>query len=313
MAETGQSKRGAAEDASPDPDPSGPAAPAHPATAPLAPGLYLAATPIGAAADVTLRALDALRRCDVIAAEDTRRAQKLMSLHGVPRGGRPIIPYHDHNGGAQRPKLLARIEAGESVVCISDAGTPLIADPGWRLAREAIDRGLGVTALPGASALLAALTISGLPTNRFLFGGFLPPKQSARRKDLATLASTPATLVFYESARRLGAALADMAETLGADREAAVCRELTKLHEEARRDTLGGLAETYAKAPPKGEIVICVGPPLAEAPSDASVDEALTRALGAMRVRDAASEVAAALGLPRREVYARALALAERR
>ncbi len=199
-------------------------------------GLYLVATPIGASQDITLRALDALRRADVIAAEDTRRAQKLMSIHGVPRAGRPLIPYHDHSGDAARGGLLKRIAEGRSIVCVSDAGTPLIADPGWKLAREAIDQNLPVVALPGASALLAALCVSGLPTDRFLFGGFPPPKQAARRTEFTELAALKATLVFYESPRRLAACLADMAETLGADRPAAVCRELTKLYEETAEE-----------------------------------------------------------------------------
>lgn len=276
---------------------------------PLAPGLYLAATPIGSADDVTLRALDALARADVIAAEDTRRARKLMTLHGIELRGRPVIPYHDHNGAGQRPRLLARIEAGESVVCVSDAGTPLIADPGWRLAKDAIEKGLAVSALPGASALLAALTISGLPTDRFLFAGFPPPKQAARRKELADLANVPATLVFYESPRRLGALLADMAAILGDAREAAVCRELTKRHEEAQRGSLADLAERYAGPPPKGEIVVCVGPPLAAAPDAETLDAAVIKALETMSARDAAKTVSAALGLPRKEVYTRALAL----
>ena len=273
------------------------------------PGLYLAATPIGAAGDLTLRALDALTRADVIAAEDTRRTQQLMAIHGIDRAGRRLVPYHDHNGAAQRPKLLARIAAGESVVCVSDAGTPMVADPGWRLARAAIDEGLTVTALPGASALLAALTISGLPTDRFMFAGFLPPKQAARRKELAALATVPATLVFYESPRRLGAALADMAEALGGSRDAAVCRELTKLHEEARRGTLAELAEVYAGDPPRGEIVICVGPPEETAPEASDIEAALAEALKTMGVRDAAKAVAAATGAPRRDLYQRALAL----
>lgn len=284
---------------------------AEPGAAALPPGLYLAATPIGAAADVTLRALDALARADVIAAEDTRRAKKLMTLHGVSRAGRPIVPYHDHNGAAQRPRLLARVAAGESVVCVSDAGTPLVADPGWKLAKEAIAQGLSVFALPGASALLAALTVAGLPTDRFMFAGFPPPKQAARRADLAALATVPATLVFYESARRLGPALADMAEALGPDREAAVCRELTKLHEETRRGALGDLAEAFSGPPPKGEIVICVGPPEAPEPGQDELDDALRTALKSDRLSDAARDVAATLGLPKRVVYARALTLSE--
>lgn len=272
-------------------------------------GLYLVATPIGAAQDVTLRALDALRRADAIAAEDTRRAAKLMSLHGVPRAGRPLIPYHDHNGAEARPGLLARIEAGEAVACVSDAGTPLIADPGWRLAREAIDRDLPVFAVPGASALLAALSVAGLPTDRFMFAGFPPPKQAARRTALAELAAVPGTLVFYESPRRLADFLADAAAIFG-DRPAAVCRELTKLHEETRRGGLSALAAHYAAAgPPKGEIVVCVGPPAPREATAEDLDDALAEALTRLRTKDAAKEVAERLGLPRREVYARALAL----
>lgn len=299
MTRNRQSKR------APDADSGGVETPGFP------PGLYLAATPIGAAGDVTLRALEALAQADVIAAEDTRRAAKLMAIHGIARAGRPMIAYHDHNGAAVRPGLLARIEAGQSVVCVSDAGTPLIADPGWKLAEEAIARGLKVVALPGASALLAALSVAGLPTDRFMFAGFPPPKSAARRVDLAALKTVPATLVFYESPRRLGALLADMAAVFGPDRRGAVCRELTKLHEEVRRDTLGALAAAYAGAPPKGEIVVCVGPPAPEAAGAEETDAALRAALSDMGVRDAATAVAGALGLPRRAVYARALALAK--
>lgn len=280
------------------------------ADAALGPGLYLAATPIGAAQDISLRALDALRRADVIAAEDTRRVLKLMSIHGVARAGRPVIAYHDHSGDGAREGLLSRLAEGLSVVCVSDAGTPLIADPGWKLARAAIDADLPVIALPGASALLAALCVSGLPTDRFFFGGFPPPKQAGRLAEFAELASLRATLVFYESPRRLAACLADMAEAFGADRPAAVCRELTKLYEETRRGALGDLAAQYQDAgPPKGEIVILIGPPTKVAVDEADIDAALMAALKTMRVKDAAKEVASRLGLPRREVYQRALAL----
>jgi 16S rRNA (cytidine1402-2'-O)-methyltransferase len=274
-------------------------------------GLYLAATPIGAVQDLTFRAKDALERAHAIAAEDTRRAQKLMTLHGIARAGRPLIPYHDHNGAQSRPGLIARIEAGESVVCISDAGTPLIADPGWRLAQDVIAAGLPVFSLPGASALLAALTVAGLPTDRFMFCGFLPPKQAARRANLSDLASVPGTLVFYESPRRLAASLADMTLALG-NRPAAMCRELTKLYEEVRRDSLSALTEHYeAAGPPKGEIVIVVGPPLPSTTTDADIDAALRLALQDLRVKDAAKTVASALKLSRKDVYARALVLKE--
>ncbi|WP_290749638.1 16S rRNA (cytidine(1402)-2'-O)-methyltransferase [Amaricoccus sp.] len=277
--------------------------------------MHLVATPIGAARDVTLRALDILAGADILAAEDTRRARKLLDIHGVRRDARTILPYHDHNGAAMRPRLLAALAEGKSVALVSDAGTPLVADPGWRLARAAIDAGLPVTAAPGASALLAALSVAGLPTDRFLFAGFPPPRASARARALAELGAVPATLVFYESPRRLAASLAAMADALGPDRPAAVCRELTKRFEETRRDSLGALAAAYAAAPePKGEIVVVVGPPPADAGvGEDAIDAALAEALAAGSVKDAAATVAARLGLPRREVYARALALAAAR
>lgn len=295
----------------PDDAEAGPWAPGAGRPAGLAPGLYLVSTPIGAARDVSLRALDVLAAADLVAAEDTRRARKLLDIHGVRRNPRTILPYHDHNGAAMRPRLLAALAEGRSVALVSDAGTPLVADPGWRLARAAIDAGLPVTAAPGASALLAALAVAGLPTDRFLFAGFPPPRSGARRRFLAELAATPATLVFYESPRRLAASLADMAATLGAARAAAVCRELTKRFEEVRRAGLGALAADYAAGPePRGEIVVVVGPPVAEAPGAEALDAALAAALAEASLKDAAAAVAARLGLPRREVYARALALA---
>jgi 16S rRNA (cytidine1402-2'-O)-methyltransferase len=278
----------------------------------LAPGLYLVATPIGAARDVTLRALDVLKGADLIAAEDTRQARKLLEIHGIRREARTILPYHDHNGAAQRPRLLAALEEGRSVALVSDAGTPLVADPGYRLAVEAIAAGHALRAVPGASALLAALAVAGLPTDRFLFAGFLPPRDAARARVLGELAPVPATLVFYESPRRLAASLAAMAAALGAERRAAVCRELTKRFEEVRRGTLAALAaEQAASMVPKGEIVVVVGPPLPAAVGAEALDAALNAALAAGSVKDAAAEVAAALGLPRRAVYARALELAK--
>jgi 16S rRNA (cytidine1402-2'-O)-methyltransferase len=281
------------------------------ALARLAPGLYLVSTPIGAARDITLRALDILESADILAAEDTRTARKLMDIHGVKRDRRAILPYHDHNGAAQRPRLLAALAEGKSVALVSDAGTPLIADPGFKIAAEAIAAGHAVVAAPGASALLAALSVAGLPTDRFLGGGFLPPKDMARRKALAALAAVPATLVFYESPRRLAATLAAMADALGAERPAAVCRELTKRFEETRRGTLGALAAEYgAEDAPKGEIVVVVGPPLETEVAEEDLDAALAAALDGASVKDAATEVAARLGLPRRQVYARALELA---
>ena len=276
----------------------------------LAPGLYVVATPIGAARDVTLRALDILAAADVLAAEDTRETRRLLEIHGVRRTPRTILPYHDHNGAVQRPRLLAALAEGQSVALVSDAGTPLVADPGYRLVVEAIAAGHRVVAAPGASALLAALAVAGLPTDRFLFAGFLPPRDAARRRALAELAEVPATLVFYESPRRLAASLGAMAVTLGAGRPAAVCRELTKRFEEVRRGTLAALAAEYAGvAAPKGEIVVVVGPPLPRAVGVEALEGALAAALAEMSVKDAAAAVAARLGLPRREVYARALAM----
>jgi len=275
---------------------------------PLAPGLYVVATPIGNARDITLRALDVLAAADVLAAEDTRTARKLMDIHGIRRAG-PVVAYHDHNGPAQRPRLLADLDAGRSVALVSEAGSPLVADPGYRLVRAAADAGHPVRAVPGASALPAALAVAGLPTDRVLFAGFLPTRAAGRRSALAELAAVPASLVFYESPRRLAATLAAMAEVLG-DRPAAVCRELTKRFEEVRRGGLAQLARDAAAAPaPRGEVVVVVGPPEATAPGNDELDAALRRALASSSVRDAAAEVAAALGLPRRQVYVRALEL----
>jgi 16S rRNA (cytidine1402-2'-O)-methyltransferase len=284
------------------------------ASPPLEPGLYLVATPIGNAADVTLRALNVLSRADVIAAEDTRETRKLMEMHGIALAGRPMVSYHDRNGAARRPQILAWLRDGKSVAYCSDAGTPLVADPGYRLAEAAVAEGLGLTAIPGASAVLAALSLAGLPTDRFLFAGFLPPKRGARKKVLDELAAVPATLIFYESPRRLAAALADMAESLGSARPAAVARELTKKFEQVRRAPLGELAGQYAaEDAPRGEVVVLIGPPdpaLALAASAASLDDELTAARATLSVKDAARDVATRLGLPRREVYARALELA---
>lgn len=279
---------------------------------PLSPGLYLVATPIGTADDITLRALRILAEADMLAAEDTRTARHLMEIHGVALGGRPLVPYHDHNGAQARPRLLAALAAGQSVAYVSDAGTPLIADPGYKLAAEAIAAGHPVTAAPGASALLSALSVAGLPTDRFFFAGFLPPKQAARRAALGGFAQIPGTLVFYESPRRLAACLADMSATLG-NRPAAVCRELTKKFEEVRRAPLAALAEAYAgEPPPKGEVVIVTGPPEGAAASAEALDTALETALRDNSLKDAARLVAEATGLPRKQVYARALELAAR-
>ena len=279
------------------------------AHAALAPGLYLVATPIGNLADISLRALDVLAKVDLIACEDTRTTRKLLAAHGIAAR---LTAYHDHNAARVRPKLMARLECGEAVALVSDAGTPLISDPGYKLVAAAAEANVTVTAVPGASAGLAALTVSGLPSDRFLFAGFLPNKSGARRRALAELAPVPASLVIYESARRLPAALADMAEVLG-PRPAAVARELTKLHEEVRRGTLAALAEHYqAAGPPKGEVVVVIGPPgpdAATAPDAEALDARLRAAFRHASLRDAVAAVAEASGLPRRQVYARALEL----
>ena len=271
-------------------------------------GLHLVATPIGNLRDVTLRALETLASADIIACEDTRITRRLTEHYGI---NTPLTPYHEHNAGAARPKLLARIAAGSSIALVSDAGTPLISDPGFKLVRAAREAGLAVTALPGPSAALAALTMAGLPTDRFFFEGFLPVKTGQRRARIAELSRIPATLIFYESGPRLVRALADLASGLG-PREAAVCRELTKLHEEVRRGDLPGLARAYEYgAETRGEIVIVVAPPPADAaqPDAGELDALLRRALERVSMKDAVSEVAAATGLPRREIYQRALAL----
>ncbi len=282
------------------------------AVAPLALGLHLVATPIGNAADITLRALDVLARADVLAAEDTRTLRKLMDIHGVVLRGRPMIAYHDHSSPSDRARILARIADGQSVAYVSEAGTPLVADPGYRLAADAIESGLPVTAAPGASAALTALSISGLPSDRFLFAGFPPNKSAARQREFADLATVRATLIFYESPRRLAGSLSDMAEALGPDRAACVARELTKRFEEARRGTISELAAAYAEdGPPKGEVVVLIGPPQKVEASPEAIDEALAEALKTMRTKDAAKAVSDALGASRHEVYQRALGFKE--
>jgi 16S rRNA (cytidine1402-2'-O)-methyltransferase len=276
----------------------------------LAPGLYLVATPIGNLADITLRALETLAAADLIACEDTRVTARLLDRYGIKT---PLTPYHDHNAAAARPKILARIRDGGAVALVSDAGTPLISDPGYRLVRAAQDADAAVTALPGASAVLTALGVAGLPTDRFFFEGFLPPKDIARRKRIAELARLPATLVLFETGPRVAAALAALAAELG-DRTAAICRELTKLHEEVRRGGLAELARHYAEGgETRGEFVLVIAPPQAPAPSAADVDELLREALRSQSLKDAVGAVAAATGEPRQQVYRRALALAQER
>ncbi len=274
----------------------------------LAPGLYLTATPIGNLADITLRALEVLGAADVIACEDTRVTGRLLARYGIRT---PMLSYHEHNAARVRPRLLERLGRGEAVALVSDAGTPLVSDPGYRLVRAAIEAGVQITAVPGPTSVIAALSLAGLPTDRFFFAGFLPPRAAARRRALGELTAVEATLVFLESPRRLAASLADMVAVLG-PRAAAVARELTKRFEEVRRASLAELARHYADAgPPKGEVVVVVGPARRAAAEPAEVDAMLRRALETMSSRDAAAEVAAASGLSRRLVYARTLALAK--
>jgi 16S rRNA (cytidine1402-2'-O)-methyltransferase len=267
--------------------------------APLAGGLYLVATPIGNLGDITLRALAVLARADVIYCEDTRHSRTL-AAHFRLRA--PLKPYHEHNGAVQRPRILAELEQGRCVALISDAGTPLVSDPGFKLVREAVEAGHRVESLPGPSAALAALTSSGLPTDTFFFAGFLPPRSAARRTRIEELARVPSTLVFYEAPQRLAESLADLAAVLGA-RDAAVARELTKLHEEVRRASLAELASHYAGNEARGEIAIVVGPPGEREVSDADIATALERALADMRLKDASKAVAEALGVARGRVY----------
>jgi 16S rRNA (cytidine1402-2'-O)-methyltransferase len=267
------------------------------------------ATPIGNTGDITLRALELLRTADLIACEDTRVTAKLLTRFDIRT---PTVPYHEHNAAQMRPRLLARLAEGAVLALVSDAGTPLVSDPGYKLVAAAVAAGVAVTSLPGASALLTALQLSALPPDRFLFCGFLPVKAAARRAAIEAVASVPATLVCYESAQRLAALLDDLAALLG-PRPAAVARELTKLFEEVRRGSLPELAAHYAAAgPPKGEVVVVVGPPTAAEGGtfdQAGLEGALRHALAGASLKDAVAEVARLSGLPRREVYARALAL----
>jgi len=272
----------------------------------LAPGLHLVATPIGNLGDITLRALWVLRSVDRILCEDTRVTARLLAHFGIDK---PLDPYHDHNADRVRPAVLAALRGGETLALVSDAGTPLVSDPGYKLVREVLAEGLPVTAAPGPSAALTALILSGLPPDRFLFAGFLPPRSAARRKALGTWAGLDATLVFFEGPSRLAASLGDMAAVLG-DRLAAIGRELTKRHEEMRHGRLAELAAQYrAGSPPRGEVVVVVGPPDAVAPAVDEIDARLDALLARLSLRDAVAALAAETGLGRRVLYDRALAL----
>jgi 16S rRNA (cytidine1402-2'-O)-methyltransferase len=265
-------------------------------------GLYMVATPIGNARDITLRALDVLASADVLAAEDTRSLRRLLQIHNIPIGDRPLVAYHDHNGARARPRLLHALQSGQSVAYASDAGTPMIADPGFDLVRSAIVEGYNVTTAPGATALAAAVTVAGLPSDRLFFAGFLPNTSTARRTALTELRQIPATLVLYESPKRVAATLADAADVLG-DRPAAICRELTKKFEECLRGGLKSLAERCADSPPRGEIVLLIERGEIEAVNELEMESALRNALTSHTVKDAATIVSNAFGLPRRQVY----------
>lgn len=275
----------------------------------LKPGLYLVATPIGNLRDITLRALDILNSVDAIACEDTRITGKLLQHYGIQT---PTLPYHDHNAPRQRPALLARLAAGARVALVSDAGTPLISDPGYKLVRNVVQQGGHVEAIPGASALLTGLSVAGLPTDRFLFAGFPPAKTAARQRFFAALANIDATLVFYESGPRLAASLSDMQACFG-DRPAAVARELTKRFEDVVRDRLPSLVAEYGARPaPKGEIVVILGPS-EDSAEDHDIDALLRTAMEGQSLKDAAALVATATGGSKRDIYQRALALARQR
>ena len=292
-----------------------PSDPSAAAAAPIAdpPGLILVATPIGHLGDLSPRALATLRGADAILCEDTRVTGGLLVKHGLSA---TMVPLHEHNEDAQIPRVLERLRAGQRLALVADAGTPLVSDPGYRLVRAAIAAGLPVGAVPGPSAAVMALTLSGLPPHPFLFLGFLPPKAAARATEIgrvraAERAGLAATLILYEAPHRLAEALAALGEGLGAERPAAVARELTKRFEEVRRDSLGALAAHYATEAARGEVVVVIGPAPPETTSAATLDDRLQAALAAgLSLRDAAATVAEATGLPRRQVYARALELA---
>jgi len=274
---------------------------------PLAPGLYVVATPIGNLSDVTLRALDTLAAADLVACEDTRVTRRLLDRYGIAA---KVTAYHEHSGAGAHRRLLDALADGKAVALVSDAGTPLLSDPGAALVKDAISQGHRVVPIPGASAIVATLSAAGLPTDAFLFAGFLPTKSAARRKRLAALAAVPATLVFFESPNRAAAFLADAAAALGGERRAALCREVTKIHETFDRGTLLELAARYEGASVKGEVVVLVAPSDAPpAPSNEDVDEALREALMTMGVKEAARSVAGRMGVSQRELYQRALAL----
>ena len=287
------------------PDPAAPVA--RPALRAIPPGLHLVSTPIGSARDITLRALDVLAGADVLVAEDTRTLRHLMEIHGIPLNGRPVVAYHDHSGAGQLQRLVALIAEGKSLAYASEAGTPLISDPGFELARAVAGAGLPMTAAPGPCAAICALTLSGLPSDRFLFAGFLPATAAARRSALEELAATQATLILYESPKRLAALLADAARVLGETRQAAICRELTKRFEEVTRGPLADLAHEAATRDFKGEIVLLIDRAPPETVSEEKIAQAVDSALATMSVKDAATFVSQTLNVSRKIAYKIAL------
>ncbi len=267
------------------------------------PGLHFVATPIGSARDITLRALDVLTAADVIAAEDTRTARRLMEIHGVPVAGRQMIAYHDHSSAQARAGLLKLLQGGKSVAYVSEAGTPLVADPGYQLGRAAIEEGIAVYSAPGASAALAALSVSGLASDRFLFAGFPPPQAGARRKWLAELDAAKATIILYESPKRVYRTLDELCEVLGEEREVALCRELTKRFEEVLRGTCGQVRDRLAEHPVKGEIVLVLSRGTGPTISDADIEAALRAAMDDLPLKKAAAQVAEMLNVSKRDLY----------
>lgn len=277
----------------------------------LGAGLYFVGVPIGTARDITLRALDILASANILAAEDTRSLRRLMDIHGVPLAGRQLVALHDHSGAGVINRLLDAVAAGKSVAYASEAGMPLIADPGFELSRAAGEAGCSVTCAPGPSAILTALVLAGLPTDAFHFAGFLPNAKAARRSGLESLRDVPGTLVFYESPKRLGAMLSDAEAILGTDRSAVVCRELTKKFEEVRRGSLAELAQSYDQKSVKGEVVVLIDRNRSESVSQDHLKTDLIQALEATTMRDAVDMVSKAHNLPRRQVYQLALELAK--
>lgn len=273
-------------------------------------GLYIVATPIGHAQDITLRALDLLKQADTLLCEDTRVTSKLLMIHGIPR--KKLVAYHEHNEEKMRPRVLQKISDGEIIVLVSDAGTPLINDPGYKLVRDCAEQGLPYTSAPGASSVISALVLSGLPSDRFLYLGFLPNKTAGRKKALDEVKNVRATLIILESPRRVAASLKDMADVLGS-REAAVTREITKRFEEVRRAPLPELAASYESESPRGEIVVVIGPPdeTREITTDEDLDTMIKNALSRLSVKDTTAEIVEATGLPKRKIYNRAVELSK--